>query len=99
MTSNAPCGDQCGCLENPLPKVDQLPPWKLILHNDDFNTAEHIVQKLQEITKLEEEIAARRAVEAHENGVALLLTTHKEKAELLIEMFESCKITVTMEKV
>ena len=76
-----------------------MPPWKIILYNDDRNTAEYVVNKVQEITKLEEEDAVQRVVEAHENGMALLLITHKEKAELFVEMFKSCKITVTMEKV
>ncbi len=80
-------------------KTKQLPPWKVILHNDDVNTAEYVVTKVQEITKLEEDIAVERVVEAHKNGIALLLTTHKEKAELLVELFESCKIEVTMEKI
>lgn len=81
------------------PKVEQMPPYRIILHNDEINTAEYVVTKVQEITKLEEEIAVKRVIEAHENGLAPLLTTHKEKAELFVEMFESCKITVTMEKI
>lgn len=84
--------------ENPIPKVAQLPPWKIILHNDETNLAGYVVKMVQEITKLEEGIAAQRVFEAHKNGHALLLTTHMEKAELLVEMFQSCKITVTMEK-
>lgn len=79
-------------------KTGQLPPWKLILHNDDVNTAEFVVEKVQEITKLEENIAVRCVTEAHVQGKSLLLATHKEKAELFVEMFESCKIEVTMEK-
>lgn len=87
--------------ENPQlqPKIEQMPPYKIILHNDEINTAEYVVNKVQEITKLEEEIAAKRVIEAHQKGQAPLLTTHKEKAELFVEMFGSCKITVTMEKV
>lgn len=81
------------------PNVEQMPPYKIILHNDEINTAEYVVNKVQEITKLEEEIAAKRVLEAHQHGKATLLATHKEKAELLVEMFESCKIIVTMEKV
>lgn len=83
----------------PATQVEQMPPWKIILHNDDVNTAEYVVNKVQEITKLKEEIAVQKVVEADREGQALLLTTHKEKAELLVEMFDSCKITVTMEKV
>jgi len=80
------------------PKVDQLPPWKIILHNDDVNTAEFVVKKVQEITKLEEDIAAQKVLEAHDNECALLLTTHQEKAEFLVELFDSYNIMVTMEK-
>ena len=87
------------CEPSTKPKIEQLPPWKIVLHNDEVNTAEYVVNKVQEITKLEEETAVQRVLEAHKNGIALLLTTHKERAELLVEMFESCKITVTMEKV
>ena len=86
--------------EKPQPqtKVEQMPPWKIILHNDDVNTAEYVVQKIQEITKLEEETAVRKVLEADEEGHALLLVTHREKAELFVEMFESFSIDVTKEK-
>lgn len=93
MTSSSPT------CEPAMPKTEQLPPWKIILHNDDVNSAEYVVNKVQEITKLDEEDAARKVLEADKKGLALLLTTHKEKAELLVEMFESCQIDVTMEKV
>lgn len=83
----------------PQPQVEQLPPWKVILHDDKINEAEFVVNKVQEITKLEEKIAVQRVLEAHKNGIALLLTTHREKAELFVEMFETYQITVTMEKV
>lgn len=85
--------------EPAMPKAEQMPPWKIILHNDDVNTAKYVVNKVQEITKLEEEDAVRKVLEADREGIALLLTTHKEKAELLVEMFDSCLIDVTMEKV
>lgn len=87
------------CEPSVNPKVEQLPPWKIILHNDEIHTANYVVNKVQEITKLDEEKATKRVLEAHKNGVAILLTTHQEKAELLVEMFETFKITVTMEKV
>ena len=93
MTNSSPA-----CEPSTQPQIGQLPPWKIILHNDDVNTAEYVVNKVQEITKLEEGIATQRVLEAHKNGLALLLTTHKEKAEFLAEQFESCKITVTIEK-
>ena len=60
------------------PKVEQMPPWKIILHDDDVNTAEYVVNRVQEITKLNEEEAVRKVLLADEEGLALLPTTHQE---------------------
>lgn len=91
-------GNNSPTCEKPAPKIEQLPPWKVILHDDDVNTAEYIVKKLQEITRLTEDIAEQRTLEAHKKGLALLLITHMERAELFVEMFASCGIDVTTEK-
>jgi ATP-dependent Clp protease adaptor protein ClpS len=80
------------------PQVSALPPWKVILHNDPVNTAEFVVVKVREITRLEEKKAMEKVMEAHAEGTSILLTTHKEKAELLVSMFKASNITVTMEK-
>jgi ATP-dependent Clp protease adapter protein ClpS len=50
-----------------------------------------------ELTTLNEQDAKLRTLEAHETGVALLLTTHKERAELYKDQFESKGLTVTIE--
>lgn len=86
------------CDSSESTKVNQLPPWKLILHNDDVNTAEHVVERVQEILSFDVDKALEVVIEAHEKGVAFLLTTHQEKAELFVDMFSSCGITVTAEK-
>ena len=54
-----------------------LPPWKVLLHNDDKNDLGHVVNTIMELTTLKEQDAKLRTKEAHETGVALLLTTHK----------------------
>src|SRR5690606_16656844 len=59
-----------------------LPPWKVLLHNDDKNDMLFVVQTIVELTPLNPDEAVQRMKEAHETGVALLLTTHKERAEL-----------------
>jgi len=75
----------------------QLPPWKVLLHNDDKNDMLFVVQTILELTPLKEQEAVLRMKEAHETGVALLLTTHKERAELYREQFQSKGLTVTIE--
>ena len=74
-----------------------LPPWKVLLHNDDKNDVLFVVRTIIELTPLKEKDAVIRTQEAHETGVALLLTTHKERAELYMEQFESKGLTVTIE--
>lgn len=83
------------------PALDQrtrhLPPYRVLLHNDDVNTFEHVILCILKLTPLKEVEAIERALEAHNRGVSLLLVTHRERAELYVEQFASFKITVTSE--
>lgn len=74
-----------------------LPPFKVLLHNDDKNTFEHVIQSILRLTPVEFDDAVRKTLEAHETGVSLLLVTHRERAELYLEQFISLSITVTIE--
>ena len=74
-----------------------LPPWKVLLHNDDKNDIEYVVLTIMSLTPLQQEAAVQRTLEAHKSGVALLLTTHKERAELYRDQFGSKGLIVTIE--
>jgi len=74
-----------------------LPPWKVLLHNDDKNDFDFVIDTIVALTPLNEQDASQRTKEAHQTGVALLLTTHKERAELYREQFQSKGLTVTIE--
>ena len=74
-----------------------LPPWKVLLHNDDKNDFGYVIGTITQLTSLNEQDAELRAVEADKTGVALLLTTHKERAELYQEQFTSKGLVVTIE--
>jgi ATP-dependent Clp protease adaptor protein ClpS len=74
-----------------------LPPWKVLLHNDDKNAIEFVIGTIVELTPLNETEAKVRTTEADKTGVALLLVTHKERAELYKDQFESKGLTVTIE--
>jgi ATP-dependent Clp protease adaptor protein ClpS len=79
------------------PETRTLPPWKVFLHNDDVNSIEHVILSILRLTPLKEMEAIERTLEAHESGVALLLVTNRERAELYVEQFASCSLTVTCE--
>ncbi|MBC7785192.1 MAG: ATP-dependent Clp protease adaptor ClpS [Burkholderiales bacterium] len=74
-----------------------LPLWKVLLHNDDKNDMKFVMSSILELTPLTEQDALLRMKEAHDTGVALILVTHKERAELYQEQFQSKGLVVTIE--
>ncbi len=66
--------------------VSEEPPYKVILHNDDYTPMEHVVATLQKVIP---RMSVRRAVdimmEAHTKGKAVVTKAHKELAELYEE--------------
>ena len=78
-------------------KTQQLPPYRVILHNDDVNTMDHVVLTILKLTELDEQEAVERTLQAHFEGSSLLLVTHRERAELYCEQFATYKLTVTCE--
>lgn len=91
---------QSGTTTKPVPKkppAKELPPYKVLLHNDDKNTFEHVILTLVELTPLDLDQAVQVTFEADKAGVALVLVTHKERAELYVDQFKSKSLTVTIE--
>jgi len=96
-TRNSTAG-QTGTTPKPAPpKPRQLPPWKVILHDDDVNDMVYVVESIQMLTPLNRQHAVLRMLEAHTRGLSLLLTTHRERAELYQQQFGSRNLTVTIE--
>jgi len=79
------------------PKQRELPPYRVILHNDDVNTMAYVVVTICALTPLKQRVAISCMLMAHRRGQALLLTTHKERAELYRDQFRSKGLTVTIE--
>ncbi len=79
------------------PRLDRMPPWRVLLHNDRVNDIGYVVETIMELTTLKPPMAVQRTMEAHTRGLTLLMTTHREHAELLQEQFTSKQLTVTIE--
>jgi ATP-dependent Clp protease adaptor protein ClpS len=75
----------------------QMPPWKVLLHNDDVNAMDFVVNTIVELTPLDRDEAILRMREAHDEKLALLLVTHQERAELYKDQFQTKGLTVTIE--
>ncbi|GAQ82212.1 Clp protease adaptor containing protein [Klebsormidium nitens] len=58
------------------------PPYRVMLHNDNFNKREYVVQVLMKcIPEMTVDIAVNIMQEAHVNGVACAITCGQEEAE------------------
>lgn len=80
-------------------QVKMLPPYKVILHNDDVNSAPDVVRRIMEFVHLDKLEAENKTLEAHQEGQSVLIITHKERAELIMDQFSGCvpHIIVTIE--
>lgn len=74
-----------------------LPLFRVLLHNDDHNDMQFVIRTLVELTPLGTPSARNVMMTAHTKGVALVLMTHKERAELYQQQFRSKGLIVTIE--
>ena len=80
-------------------KEGVLPPWSVILHNDDHNDMLYVVRSLmRSVPKLGATRATQIMLEAHNKGKAVVTTCPLELAELYRDRLESCGLTATIEK-
>jgi ATP-dependent Clp protease adaptor protein ClpS len=80
-------------------RQDVLPPWSVILHNDDHNDMVHVVVSLiKSVPKLSRRRATEIMFEAHNHGKALVTTCPLELAELYRDRLEGFGLTATIEK-
>jgi ATP-dependent Clp protease adaptor protein ClpS len=76
-----------------------LPPWSVVLHNDDHNDMIYVVRALVKcVPNLGTTRATKIMLEAHNRGKAIVTTCPLELAELYRERLESCGLTATIEK-
>ncbi|GAB4386206.1 MAG: ATP-dependent Clp protease adapter ClpS [Phycisphaerales bacterium] len=83
--------------ETSPPKVDRLPPFNLILHNDDVHDMLYVVDSLVSVTPTRPTEARKIMLTAHFKGRAIVLTTHKERAELYRDRLGSKGLVTTVE--
>lgn len=76
-----------------------LPPYVVILHNDDVNEMLHVVRSLLIcVPELSAEQATAIMVEAHLRGQAAVITCPLERAELYRDRLRSRGLTATVER-
>jgi Uncharacterized conserved protein len=85
-------------IERPSVSAKIAPRYRVLLHNDDFNSMEYVVQSLLEVVNvLTQPQAVEIMLEAHNNGVALVTTCVLEHAEFYCNGLCSKGLTSTIE--
>ena len=84
---------------DPTIRPHRLPPYKVILHNDDHNQMDHVVQSLRKsVPGMSLAKAAAIMWEAHTAGKAIVIACPLELAELYQQRLQSFGLTATIEK-
>ena len=76
-----------------------LPPYSVILHNDDHHSMEYVVESLtKSVPSLSTAEAAAIMLEAHQTGQAVVITCLLEQAEMYRDRIRSFGLGATIEK-
>ncbi len=77
--------------------VAHIPLYKVLLHNDDRNTMEHVVKTLIKVFRFDAAKSEQIMLEAHRTGVALCIIEPLEQAELHRDQLRSSSLIATLE--
>jgi ATP-dependent Clp protease adaptor protein ClpS len=81
-----------------LHRTKLLPPYKVIVHDDDYNEMNYVVfALLQSVNSLTVQEAERIMLTAHLTGSAVVIVCPKEAAEYYQERLLSYNLTATIE--
>jgi ATP-dependent Clp protease adaptor protein ClpS len=75
-----------------------IPRFRVLLHNDDVNSMEHVVTILMRVFRFDRASSERIMLEAHQNGLALCTIEPLEQAELHRDQLISFSLIATIEQ-
>ena len=85
--------------KKPAELKKKSPRYKVLLHNDPVNSMEYVTISLREVVpQLSEQDAIAIMLEAHNNGVGLVIICDLEPAEFYSESLKSKGISSSIEK-
>ena len=85
--------------KKPAELKNKSPKYKVLLHNDPVNSMEYVSASLREVVpQLSEQDAISIMLEAHNNGVGLVIICDLEPAEFYSESLRSKGLTSSIEK-
>lgn len=79
-------------------QLANIPRFRVLLHNDDVNSMEHVVKSLRKVFKFDRATCEGIMLEAHRNGIALCTVEPLEQAELHRDQLISFSLISSIEK-
>jgi len=79
------------------PRPGPLPLWNVVVHHDEANDVTEVIEQMVALTRIAKDRAINAVLEARRSGRAVLLTTHRERAELYERQLAHGNVTVTLE--
>lgn len=79
------------------PRVEKLPPYNVVLLDDDHHTYAYVIEMIVALFGYDPQKAFKMAEEVDTQGRVIVLTTHKEKAELKRDQITAYGADVRME--
>mgnify|MGYP006273291697 CR=1 FL=1 len=74
-----------------------LPQWKVLLHDDEVHERSYVADAINDALPLSYAAAMQRVIQAHRHGVAMILATHRELAELYYLQLSKRDLIVSIE--
>ena len=85
--------------KKPAALKNKSPKYKVLLHNDPVNSMEYVTNVLREVVpQLSEQDAISIMLEAHNNGIGLVIVCDLEPAEFYSESLKSKGVSSSIEK-
>jgi len=88
---------EAGRPDSPQQPMTALPRWRVSLHDDEVHDRQYVIEALVEYMPLSQAAATQRVVQAHMQGTAVLLHTHRELAELYYVQLSKQNLIVSIE--
>ena len=94
MTTTHPSSRPGAVLEQ---HTTHFPLYKVLLHNDDSNSMEHVIKSLMRVFKFQQQRCEQIMIEAHQNGLALCVVEPLEQAEHHRDQLNALSLISTIE--
>ena len=79
--------------------LEQLPPWRVLLFNDEINDMGYVTETLCRVASLALAQGFVAMLQAHREGVGQVLITHQERAEHIAALLKEAGLASTAEPV